>query len=119
MANQARVELPPEVNASEISIQHPARNEKLQIFSYYAGEAPTGGHAHLSRSFTNAFELKLGGKCPARGNHPESRWELYSRYVRGALEGAHIVASAFLRTVAGEMMEPLTMAIRRDRFETL
>ena len=119
MADQASVELPPEINASAISIQHPAGNEKLQIFSYYAGEAPSEGLAHLSGSFTNAFDLKLAGKCHARGNHPESRWELYSRYVRDALEGAHIVALAFLRTVAGEMMETLTMAIRRDRFETL
>lgn len=119
MADQAGVELPPEIKSSAISVQLPAGKEKLQIFSYYAGETPSEGLAHLSETFTNAFDLKLAGKCHARGDHPESRWELYSRYVRDALDGSHIVASAFLRTVAGEMMETLTMAIRRDRFEAL
>jgi hypothetical protein len=119
MADQASVELPPDIKASAISIQLPAGNEKLQIFCYYAGEAPSERLAHLSRSFTNAFDLKIAGRCHTRGDHPESQWELYSRYVRDALEGSYIVASAFLRTVAGEMMETLTMAIRRDRFETL
>lgn len=119
MADQASVELPPEIKASAISIQLPAGNEKLQIFSYYAGEAPSEGLAYLSGSFTNAFDLKIAGKCHARRDQPESRWGLYSRYVRDALKEEHIVASAFLRTVAGEMMENLTMSIRRDRFETL
>jgi hypothetical protein len=119
MADQASVELPPEIQASAISIQLPAGNEKLQIFTYYAGEAPSEELAHLSQTFTNAFDLRLAGRCHARGDRPESRWELYSRYVRDALEGAHIVASVLLRTVAGEMMETLTMSIRRDRFEKL
>jgi hypothetical protein len=119
MADQTGIELPPEIKASAISVKLPAENEKLQIFSYYAGEAPSEGLAHLSQTFTNAFDLKLAGKCHARGDHPESRWALYSRYVRDALGGAYIVASVFLRTVAGEMMETLTMAIRRDRFEAL
>ncbi|HMH14336.1 MAG TPA: nuclease-related domain-containing protein [Edaphobacter sp.] len=119
MSDQARVELPPEIKSTLISIQLPQGDEKVQIFSYYAGEPPSEGLAHLSRTFTNAFDLKIAGKSHARGDHPDSRWELYSRYVRDTLHGTYVVASAFLRAIAGEMMESLTMAVRQDRFEKL
>lgn len=119
MSDQTRTELPPEIRSTSISVQLPEGDEKVGIFSYYAGEPASEGLAHISRNFTNAFDLKIAGKSHARGNHPDSRWELYSRYVRDTLEGAYIVASAFLRAIAGEMMESLTMAITRDRFEKL
>ena len=119
MSDQGRAELPPEIKSIPISVQLPEGDESVRIFSYYAGEPPSEGLVHLSRNFTNAFDLKIAGKSHARGNHPDSRWELYSRYVRDTLEGTYIVASAFLRAIAGEMMESLTMAIRRDRFEKL
>jgi hypothetical protein len=119
MSDQGPAELPPEIKSIPISVQLPEGDETVRIFSYYAGEPPSDGLAHLSRNFTNAFDLKIAGKSHARGNHPDSRWELYSRYVRDTLEGTYIVASAFLRAIAGEMMESLTMAIRRDRFEKL
>jgi hypothetical protein len=119
MADQARAELPPEIKSIPISVELPEGDEKVQIFSYYAGESRSEGLAHLSRTFTNAFDLKIAGKSHARGDHPDSRWELYSRYVRETLDGTDIVASAFLRAIAGEMMETLTMAVKRDRFEKL
>jgi Nuclease-related domain len=118
MADQARVELPPEIKATSISVELPAGDEKVQIFSHYVGE-PSKGLAYLSQTFTNAFDLKIAGMSHARGDHPASRWELYNRYVRDRLERTYIVASAFLRAIAGEMMESLTMAIKRDRFEKL
>ena len=119
MSDQTRIELAPEIQSSEISIDLPQGEEKVHIFSHYAGEAPSEALAHLSRTFTNAFDLKIAGKSHARGDHPDSRWELYSRYVRDTLGGKHIVASAFLRAIAGEMMENLAMAVGRDRFEAL
>jgi hypothetical protein len=119
MSDQTRTELPPEIGSTYISVQLPEGDEKVGIFSYYAGVPISEGLAHISRNFTNAFDLKIAGKGHARGNHPDSRWELYSRYVRDTLEGTYVVASAFLRDIAGEMMETLTMAIRRDRFEQL
>jgi hypothetical protein len=119
MSDQARTELPPEIKSNPISVELPKGDEKVQIFSYYAGEPASKGLAHLSETFTNAFDLKIAGKSHARGYHPDSRWELYSRYVREMLNGSHIVASAFLRAIAGEMMETLTMALKRDRFEKL
>jgi hypothetical protein len=119
MSDQAHVELPPEMQSREIPVGLPEGKEKVQIFCYYAGEPPTEALAYLSQTFTNAFDLKIAGKCHARGDHPGSRWELYSRYVRDTLEGKYIVASAFLRAIAGEMMESLTMTIGRGRFEAL
>ena len=119
MSDQVHVELPAEIQSREIPIGLPEGEEKVKIFSYYAGEPPSEALAYLSRTFTNAFDLKIAGKCHARGNHPGSRWELYNRYVRDTLAGKCIVASAFLRAIAGEMMESLTMAIGRDRFEAL
>jgi hypothetical protein len=119
ISNQTHLELPPEIQSSEIPIGLPEGEEKVQIFSYYAGEPPSEALAYLSQTFTNAFDLKIAGKCHTRGDHPSSRWELYSRYVRDTLEGNYIVAAAFLRAIAREMMESLTMAIGRDRFEAL
>lgn len=108
-----------EIQSSEISIDLPRGEEKVHIFSHYVGEPPSEALAHLSRTFSNAFDLKIAGKSHARGDHPDSRWELYRRYVRDMLGGKHIVASAFLRVVAGEMMETLSMAVARNRFEAL
>jgi hypothetical protein len=119
MADHLKRDLPPDLNAVTIEIERPVGDERSQIFSYYAGQPLSDALAHLSRDFTNAFDLKLAGKCHARGNNPRSRWDLYSRYVRDTLQGSYIVASALLRSIAGEMMESLTMAIRRDRFEKL
>jgi hypothetical protein len=119
MADQVKVELPAEIKATAISVELPTGDEKVQIFSHYAGVPPSKDLLHLSQTFTNAFDLKIAGMSHARGDHPTSRWELYSRYVRDRLERTCIVATAFLRAIAGEMMESLTMAIRRDRFEKL
>jgi hypothetical protein len=119
MADQGQVELAPELRSDAIAIALPEGDEKVQIFAYYAGVEPTDKLSYLSRSFTNAFDLQIAGKCHARGDDPTSRWELYSRYVRDSLSGKHIVASAFLRAIAGEMTEALSMSIGRDRFEAL
>jgi hypothetical protein len=119
MADQGQVELAPELRSDAIPIALPEGDEKVQIFAYYAGVEPTDRFSYLSRSFTNAFDLQIAGKCHARGDNPASRWELYGRYVRDSLKGEHIVASAFLRTIAGEMTEALSMSIGRDLFEFL
>ena len=119
MADQRQVELAPELRSDAIPIALPEGDEKVQIFAYYAGGEPTDRLSYLSRSFTNAFDLQIAGKCHARGDDPTSRWELYGRYVRDSLKGKHIVASAFLRAIAGEMTEALSMSIGRDHFEAL
>lgn len=119
MADQRQAELAPELCSDTIPIALPDGDEKVQIFAYYAGLEPTELISYLSRSFTNAFDLQIAGKCHARGDNPTSRWELYSRYVRDLIKGKYIVASAFLRAIAGEMTEALSMSIGRDRFETL
>jgi len=119
MANQGDVELAPELRSDAIPIALPEGEEKVQIFAYYAGLEPTDMLSYLSQNFTNAFDLQIAGKCHARGDDPTSRWELYSRYVRDSLKGKYIVASAFLRAIAGEMTEALSMSIGRDRFEAL
>jgi Nuclease-related domain len=119
IADQGQVELAPEIRSDAVPVALPEGDEKMQIFAYYAGLEPTDMLSYLSRSFTNAFDLQIAGKCHARGDDPNSRWELYGRYVRDSLKGEHIVASAFLRAIAGEMTETLSMSIGRDRFEAL
>jgi hypothetical protein len=119
LSDQASVNLPPTISCRETQIGLPEQREKVQIFAYYAGEPPTDALAYKSQSFTNAFDLRLAGLCYSRGASPQSRWDLYSRYIRDTLEGLEVVGAAFLRSIAAEMREELVFAIQRDRFESL
>ncbi len=116
-ASQSDVDLPAELHSECVRIPLPEGGDKPKIFAHYAGVAVTEEIGHLCQAFLNAYDLEIAGKCHSRGEPPTSRWELYGRYVRDSLKGHTVVASAFLRRIAGAMGDSLTMTIGRDEFE--
>jgi hypothetical protein len=116
-ASQYEVDLPAELHSESVMIPLPVGADKLEIFAYHAGVAPTEEIGHLCEAFSNAYDLEIAGRCHYRGENPASRWELYGRYVRDSLRSHVVVTSAFLRRIAGTMGDLLTVAVGRDEFE--
>lgn len=105
-----------ELQSEFLSVFLPAGDEKVAIYAYHAGVPVSSEIKHLCESFTNAYDLAIAGRCYSKEAKPQSRVDLYDRYVRHSLPKNTVVISTFLRSIAQEMSASLSLAMRRVEF---
>src|SRR6266540_3879823 len=115
--SQTNIELPADLQATTKRLSLPNTLQKRPIYCHHAGLGATSDVDVFCTGFTNAYDLTIAGRCHASGKSPESRIELYDRYVRRYLPEHTAVAAAILRKVAGQMGNTVTVAWTRDSFE--
>lgn len=117
LTSQAAVELPADLQGTVHHLPLPDMAQKRRIFAHHAGLEATPDVDAFCDGFTNAYDLTIAGRCHKSGAPPESRADLYDRYVRRCL-GQCRAAAALLRHVAGEMSTTFSTSWSRDSFET-
>jgi Nuclease-related domain len=107
-------------HADRIPLALPTSLQKRKIYAYHAGIAPSPDIDALCGSFDNAYDLVLAGRCHSDGAPPQSRAELYDRYLARSLPTqSPYLAAALLRYVAGYMHNTISIALSRNRFEEI
>ena len=117
LTSQTKLDLPGDLHSTTIQLPLPDIVHKRCIFAYHAGLTATPDVDAFCAGFTNAYDLTVAGRCHNSGMLPESRTELYDRYIRRCLSEHIAVSSALLRTLAGEMAKALSTVWSPDMFE--
>jgi hypothetical protein len=115
--SQTPVELSGDIKSALKRLPLPDSLQKRSIYAYHAGLQPTPDLDDFCAGFTNAYDLTVAGRCHNSTSGPESRADLYDRYVRQCVPEHASVVAALLRRVAGEMAESLSSVWKRDVFE--
>ncbi len=117
LTSQTEVDLPGDLHSTTIPLALPDLIHKRCIYAYHARLVATPDVDVFCAGFTNAYDLAVAGLCHNSGMPPESRTELYDRYIRRCLSEHTAVSSALLRTIAGEMAKAISTVWSRDMFE--
>jgi hypothetical protein len=117
LTSQTEIELPADICAVVRRMPLPNSFEKRSIYAYHAGLPPTADLDYFCSGFTNAYDLTIAGRCYDSASGPESRTDLYDRYVRRNLPHNSTIASALLRKTAAEMAKTISLLWPRDTFE--
>lgn len=115
--SQSPVDLPGDLAAQRKDLPLPSGIHKRNIYAYHAGVPASPELERLCSGFTNAYDLTIAGRCHGGGVPPESRIELYDRYVRRCIPANTTVSTALLRALADKMSAKLALALDREEFE--
>lgn len=118
LTTQTTVTLPGELKSSVFQLPLPNLEQKRLIYAHHAELPASPDLDALCAGFSNAYELTLAGRCHHSGPAPETRVELYDRYVRRSLPRHTAVATALLRELAGEMATHFATYCDRETFES-
>jgi hypothetical protein len=97
--------------------------QRRAIYCFHAGVPSTADVDHLCTPFSNAYDLKVAGKChessSTSSQAPPTRFELYRSYSRNAIpRRQHSSTLALLRKCAATMDSEISYWLPRDRFES-
>lgn len=117
--SQAAIELPGDIAAETKKLMLPNEERKRAIYAYHAGLSTAPELDYFCAAFTNAYDLTIAGRCHGDTSRPESRTDLFDRYVRRCVSGYATVATALLRALAAEMTAKFTSTLSRSEFDTI
>ena len=115
--SQTAIDLPADLQATTKRLVLPDTSQKRLIYCYHASLVATSDVDVFCAGFTNAYDLTIAGRCYSVGTRPDSRTNLYDRYVRRCLPEHTAVALGLLRKVAGEMGKAVATVWTRDIFD--
>jgi hypothetical protein len=117
VTSQDWIELPGDIAATPKKLALPNTVHKRSIYAYHAQAAASPELDYFCSGFTNAYDLTIAGMCHSSFVGPESRTDLYDRYVRRCLREHTAVATALLRHVAAGLSATFSFSMSRDEFE--